>query len=182
MDLDGRAQSEEKGFRISTKLGGVVYVDDEVAASCAIYGSKVSSLGLKVLHYRLQGRGEPSILQPRVSLLRWDAERKHCAHSLSPFSVCPATSISSRPDPSRQVQRYKQTRGGRIGGTTQLALSSAVRNFTHLACSDELVLVRVGRGRSARGYTQFGEDVAHVPFHGPVAENQLRGDGLVCLA
>jgi hypothetical protein len=28
MDLDGRAQPEEKGFRISTKLGGVVYVDD----------------------------------------------------------------------------------------------------------------------------------------------------------
>lgn len=51
MDLDGRAQSEEKGFRISTKLGGVVYVDDEVAASCAFYGPKVRRLGLKVLHY-----------------------------------------------------------------------------------------------------------------------------------
>ncbi len=48
--------------------------------------------------------------------------------------------------------------------------------------SDELVLVRVGRGGRARRNIQLGENVAHVPVDGLLAQGQLGGDRLVRLA
>ena len=42
--------------------------------------------------------------------------------------------------------------------------------------SDELVLVGVGGGRRTRGHAQLDEDVADVPIHRPLAEDQLSGD------
>src|ERR687897_1933552 len=63
--------------------------------------------------------------------------------------------------------------------------TSAVRrngwNYPFPGCSDEPVLVSVGRGRGARGQAQLGEDVAHVPVHRPLAKDQLGGDRFVGL-
>src|ERR671917_525542 len=80
------------------------------------------------------------------------------------------------------IDNLHLNRRRRIEGTTQLLPHGSVGSSTHLECSGELVLVRVSRSRSARGHTQFRENVAYVPVHRPPAEDQLGGDGLVGLA
>jgi hypothetical protein len=47
--LDGCARFKEKGLCSSRNLGSVVYVDDEVSTSCALYIREVRSLRLDVL-------------------------------------------------------------------------------------------------------------------------------------
>src|SRR5215203_3576598 len=58
------------------------------------------------------------------------------------------------------------------------ALGPAVGNLTQRG-SDDAVLVGVGRGRSTRGNAELREDVAHMPVHGPHAEDKFCGDRLV---
>src|SRR5215217_198638 len=83
MDLYRRAQPEEEGLYLSGQLGGVVHVDDEVRASCAVHVRKVGRLRLDFLHYGLEGLRETSVLNSRVGLLRRYAGTYHEAHALS---------------------------------------------------------------------------------------------------
>ena len=48
--------------------------------------------------------------------------------------------------------------------------------------SEQSVLVGGGGGRGARGDAELGEDVAHVPVDGALAEHERGGDRLVGLA
>src|SRR5215212_7097701 len=80
MDLDGRVQSEEKRFRYSGDLGGVVHVNNEVSTPCAFHVCEVPRLGIDLLKYRSNGLVEVPVPGQFVSLLRGDAEREHEAH------------------------------------------------------------------------------------------------------
>src|SRR5215217_4717484 len=53
MDLYGRVQSEEKRFRYSGDLGGVVHVNNEVSTPCAFHVCEVRCLEFDLLKDRL---------------------------------------------------------------------------------------------------------------------------------
>src|SRR5215217_96329 len=104
----------------------------------------------------------------------WVASRWLCC-SMCPFIDASSSwgldSPQSDPDEEEAHRRNYPTSAVRRNGW----------NHPFLGCSDEPVFVRVSRGRSARGQAQLGEDVAHVPVHRPLAEDQLGGDRLVGL-
>ena len=80
MDLDGRVQSEEKRFRYSGDLGGVVHVNNEVSTPCAFHICEVRRLRIDLLKDRLNSLAHVTVPGQFISLLVRETEREHEAH------------------------------------------------------------------------------------------------------
>src|SRR5215208_115623 len=82
MDLYGRVQSEEKRFRYSGDLGGVVHVNNKVSAPCAFHVCEVRRLRIDLFNDRSNGLIEGPVPGQFVSRICREAEREHEAHAL----------------------------------------------------------------------------------------------------
>src|SRR5215208_7447801 len=80
MDLYGRIQSEEKRFRYSGDLGGVVHVNNKVSTPCAFHVREVRRLRIDHFNDRSNSLIEGPVPGQLVSRICWEAEREHEAH------------------------------------------------------------------------------------------------------
>src|SRR5215204_4553421 len=82
MDLYGRVQSEEKRFRHSGDLGGVVHVNNKVSTPCTFHVREVRCLRIDLFNDRSNSLIEGPVPGQFVSRICREAEREHEAHTL----------------------------------------------------------------------------------------------------
>src|SRR5829696_4328183 len=143
MDLYGRVQSEEKRFRHSGDLGGVVHVNNKVSTPCSFHVRKVRRFGVDLLKDRLNSLAHVTAPSQFISLVVRETEREHEAHLHYSFlparKKTPADSISftQRNDATQRIlahltKVYAPSYREGFFSETGLPLNNVLGNWAYL--------------------------------------------------